>query len=95
MEKLRQQFGGACQAQKLWPTEECKVTEALEFAHLEPTGLWGRGRGLPQRVHDIVNNPTHYILVCRPHHVKQEKMLQNGSKPSGVSVEREPGSDDD
>ena len=36
----------------------------LEFAHIEPTGLNGRGRGQSARVYDIKNNQDKYILLC-------------------------------
>lgn len=48
--------------------EQCGSTSDLEWAHLWPTGLKGRGRGLSQRVHDITNNPSAYRLLCRVHH---------------------------
>jgi len=60
IERLRESFGGRC--------AQCGSDSALEFAHLRPTGLKGRGRGLPQRVHDITKNPDAYKLLCHTHH---------------------------
>lgn len=40
----------------------------MEFAHLAPTGLQGRGRGLRARVLDIERNPQAYALLCRHCH---------------------------
>lgn len=62
MDVLRERFGGVC--------VRCGGTKALEFAHLGDTGLWGRGRGLPQRVHDISKNPKRYVLLCKRCHGK-------------------------
>lgn len=62
MEVLRQEWGGRC--------VECNATEDLEFAHLpgKPTGVCGRGRGLPQRYHDVRANPDCYVLLCEVCH---------------------------
>jgi hypothetical protein len=40
----------------------------LEFAHLAPTGLRGRGRGQIQRYYDIRRHPESYALLCRGCH---------------------------
>jgi hypothetical protein len=40
----------------------------LEFAHLAPTGLRGRGRGQIQRYYDIKRHPETYALLCRGCH---------------------------
>jgi hypothetical protein len=37
----------------------------LQFAHLRPTALDGRGRGQTQRYRDIVAHPDAYRLVCK------------------------------
>jgi hypothetical protein len=71
MAELRKAWGGQCVA-CAWPFK-------LEFAHLHPTGLegararnamgdLGRGRGLPQRYHDVKNHPECYILLCHGCH---------------------------
>lgn len=36
----------------------------LEFAHIKPTGLNGKGRGLRRRYLDIKRNPDAYKLLC-------------------------------
>ena len=60
------EFGGKC--------EECHSTESLEFAHKEPTGLSGRGRGRKERLYDVINNPDKYRLLCKDCH----EMYDNG-----------------
>lgn len=62
IEKARR--GGKCQVNK------CKSKKALEFHHVQETGLKGRGRGLMNRALDIKKHPGSYILVCRKHHEK-------------------------
>jgi hypothetical protein len=42
----------------------CARDRRLEFAHLRPTGLRGRGRGRAERYHDILRNPDAYSLRC-------------------------------
>ena len=58
--ELRQEFGGEC--------KYCGAKHALEFAHLEPTGLSGKGRGQGARVRNIRNNRDSYTLLCRGCH---------------------------
>ena len=71
MHRLRSEWGGQCVA--------CAVpdipTEPLEFAHLpgKPTGLSGRGRGLPQRYHDVRSNPECYVLLCGACHLQLDR----------------------
>ncbi len=36
----------------------------LQFAHLQPTGLSGEGRGRKERVIDIRRHPESYKLLC-------------------------------
>lgn len=62
--ELRQVWGGRCM--------KCLATEQLEFAHLKPTGLCGRGRGLNHRVLDILRNPHDYVLLCRKCHRRHD-----------------------
>lgn len=47
----------------------CQATRGLEMAHLEPTGLSGRGRGWERRYLDAIRNPNSYVLLCRACHV--------------------------
>jgi hypothetical protein len=48
--------GGKC--------EDCGHTFKLQFAHLKPTGLSGRGRGKWQRMRDVKKHPDAYRLLC-------------------------------
>lgn len=57
-------LGGKCQA------FECEATEGLEFAHVQKTGLNGRGRGSTKRHQDVLKNPDCYQLLCRRHHME-------------------------
>ena len=52
---------------KCW-FKNCKKTENLEFAHIKPTTLNGRGRGRWRRTYDVINNPCRYVLLCHEHH---------------------------
>ena len=51
-----------------------KIIPSLQFAHIEPTGLCGEGRGQNNRVRDIAKNPTKYRLLCANCHYQ----LDNG-----------------
>lgn len=64
MRGLRREWGGRC--------VECGAPRHLEFAHLpgKPTGLSGRGRGMPNRYHDVRRNPESYVLLCRACHMR-------------------------
>lgn len=66
MAELREERGGVC----VLGFEGCWINTGLEFAHIKETKLSdiARGRGMPQRYHDIKNNPDAYILVCRHCH---------------------------
>jgi hypothetical protein len=67
MERLRQLRGRRCE-EKTPTGERCPEAFRLEFAHVGPTGLCGRGRGLNWRVLDILKHPECYRLVCQAHH---------------------------
>lgn len=66
--KLREERGNKC--------EHCLVAEEfnkrqgsnLQFAHVQRTGLRGRGRGQTQRFKDIANHPECYKLLCKKCH---------------------------
>ena len=64
-EKLRQECGGSCQ--------KCGSNQKLEFAHIKPTDLSGRGRGRKERYYDIKNNKDHYRLLCMSCHKELDK----------------------
>lgn len=57
--ELKIKFGGKCHF--------CNQTYLLEFAHVRPTKLSGRGRGFKERYTDIKNNPMNYLLTCKNH----------------------------
>lgn len=54
-------YGSKCQ----YPN--CEETQNLEFAHITPTELNGRGRGQKERIRDIIKNPLSYVLSCNKH----------------------------
>ncbi len=58
--------GGSCEG--LPGEARCESTEELEFAHVAPTELNGRGRGYPQRVKDVRDHPAAYRLLCKACH---------------------------
>lgn len=73
MEELRSERGNACEACGVSQAEaKLRYPNGLEFAHLVTTTVNGRGRGLPQRYHDIRNHPEAYALLCRDCHMQQE-----------------------
>jgi hypothetical protein len=47
----------------------CRSTRHIEFAHIKPTGLRGRGRGLDRRYRDILANPDCYLPLCHDCHL--------------------------
>lgn len=65
MDELRRAYGGQCVM-----ADGKDHDGRLEFAHLpgRPTGICGRGRGTPQRYHDIKRNPESFVLLCERHH---------------------------
>lgn len=73
MADLRKERGGRC----VLNMDGCWQTHGLEFAHIKDTGLNGRGRGLPQRYHDIKKHSDAYILVCRHCHQKADGLAEN------------------
>jgi hypothetical protein len=54
--RLLEQHGGKCQT--------CGSTQDLEFAHIKPTKVKGKGRGMKERLWDIKKHPTPYTLLC-------------------------------
>ena len=57
--------------------------ESLEFAHVRPNGVYGRGRGSRVRIVDVIENPDNYRLLCRDCHLDYDD--------KGVSHVREGG----
>lgn len=52
--------------------EGCTNKMSLQFAHIKPTKLSGRGRGRGKemRYYDIKKHPDHYLLLCTLCHHK-------------------------
>ena len=50
------------------PCELCKRPVECEMAHVGPTPLTGRGRGLDRRYHDIRKHPKCYTRLCHRCH---------------------------
>ena len=65
---LREEFGGFCQN-----CGKRNYKDNLEFAHIKPTDLNGRGRGRKERYYDIKNNKDHYKLLCKSCHKELDK----------------------
>lgn len=70
--RLVEKFGGKC-----W-FEGCEESDPskLQFAHVHPTGVNGRGRGRKERVYDVSKNPGSYALTCKYHHGELEAVLE-------------------
>ncbi len=62
---LRIEFGNKC--------AYCGTRRQLQFAHIQPTGLNGTGRGRKERYYDIVNHKDSYVLLCRKHHKEYDQ----------------------
>jgi len=58
--RLIQALGGKC--------EFCGALAPLEFAHRQPTGLSGRGRGRKKRLLDVNRHIDSYRLLCSKCH---------------------------
>jgi hypothetical protein len=90
MDELRRQRGNRC--------EDCgrrarllkDGNSNLEFSHLKPTGLFGKGRGRANRYHNIKKFPGHYRLRCRQcHRLADLKGMADGYQESGAGVVEE------
>ena len=75
LEKMRSDRGNKCL--------QCSSVNRLEFAHLRPTGLRGRGRGMDARMRDIKNHPNDYILLCRKCHLLLDSIHKNLTSKKG------------
>lgn len=81
--KLRAERGDRCQCPgcpecRTLPPPRCARTDGLEFAHVAPAGLKGRGRGRAERYHDIKRNPDSYRLACVPCHRHFDRTRTDG-----------------
>lgn len=72
------EMGGRC--------EECGSLAPLEFAHKEPTGLSGPGRGRDKRLLDVRRNMSKYRLLCKGCHVDYDA-TRNYSSQAGEVLE--------
>ena len=69
---LRKQYGNMC--------NKCGANHcALEFAHVNPTGLNGRGRGNTRRLANILRYPASYTLLCSECHRKYDEKKRGGA----------------
>lgn len=68
MTALRLGFGGCCVL--------CTSKERLEFAHIQPNGVTGKGRGGNRRAYHIRANPDHYRLLCRRCHLRYDRFVK-------------------
>lgn len=57
--KLHSLYGNRCYF--------CSATTGLEFAHVLPTKLNGKGRGRSRRLIDVKHNTDKYLLTCKKH----------------------------
>ena len=62
--ELLNEFGNKCIS--------CGADYDLEFAHIRPTKLSGKGRGRKERYFDIRKNKTSYILLCHFCHLEYD-----------------------
>lgn len=69
MASLRAERGNRCENCQRPLTFDERGHPNLQWAHLRPTGLSGKGRGYNHRVLDIRRNPDHYALLCRDCHI--------------------------
>jgi hypothetical protein len=94
MDELRRLFGGRCRkcgAKRSRLKRGRLKTGPLEFAHVKPTGLCGRGRGLKNRFVDVLRNPDCYELLCHGcHHVLDMRKWIDAALASAPPAERVP-----
>ncbi len=77
--QLIEDSGGKC--------AQCPSAEKLEFAHLEPTGLRGRGRGRKERLFDILKHPEKYVLLCGYCHDELDGLNRYGRRTDDTGGE--------
>jgi hypothetical protein len=88
MARLRDEWGGKCQCIGCASCSGgCGIATGLEFAHVRPTGLRGRGRGLPQRYHDVKRNPDAYRLLCDLCHLEFDRDLARALASAPLQTE--------
>lgn len=89
MKKLRAERGNRCEHCGL-KLQIRKRQPNLQFAHLEPTELKGRGRGQNHRICDIARNPRKYMLLCELCHLKLDRILADDTTTSVQEPNEEP-----
>lgn len=80
--KRRQEIarrGGQC--------EICGTQVRLQFAHVEPTGVNGDGRGSVARIQDVLRHPQSYRLLCVDCHAVVDTRLSEGEPGGDVRVD--------
>lgn len=55
----------------------CGSTENVEFAHIKPTKLRGKGRGRKERYYDLIRHPESYRPLCSKHHREYDNEKAN------------------
>jgi hypothetical protein len=72
--QLRAERGNKCEE------DDCEETFPLEWAHVKPTRMHGRGRGKKNRLVDVKKNPDCYKLLCRPCHRRRDEIGYGGAE---------------
>ena len=68
--QLKEDFGNSC--------SNCNSKATLQFAHIQPTSLNGKGRGRKERILDIRKNRDSYRLLCSTcHSIYDAKVLSS------------------
>jgi hypothetical protein len=62
--RLIADFGGCCKV--------CGALTPLEWAHIKPTSVNGKGRGSFRRLRDVRKHPGCYLLVCAQCHAEMD-----------------------
>ena len=66
--ELEYYFGGCCFF--------CYSEDHLEFAHIFPTKINGKGRGSFTRLQDVKKNQLSYLLLCHDCHNKFDDVMR-------------------
>lgn len=53
------------------------IEDEMEFAHIQPTGLQGWGRGRNARYYDIIQHPDCYAVLSWKTHRYLDKLYEN------------------
>jgi len=77
--KLIQIFGGKC--------SDCGAIENLEFAHIQPTSLSGKGRSGWRRIIDVETYPANYTLLCKNCHFKFDQNQKIADDEANLEID--------